>query len=100
MRNGLIEAEALHQSLRQHELPDLMAEAAQGLQGHGELIDLLDQALVAEPPLMVRDGGFIAPGFDSDPDGARAPVSSTHPPLPPQTTLSISQAYRVLQKTT
>jgi len=71
IRNGLIEAEALHQSLTQQELPDLLREAAEGLQGHGDLIDLLDQALVAEPPLMVRDGGFIAPGHDGDLDAAR-----------------------------
>lgn len=71
IRNGLIEAEALHQSLTQQDLPDLLREAAEGLQGHGELIDLLDHALVAEPPLMVRDGGFIAPGHDADLDAAR-----------------------------
>jgi len=71
IRNGLIEAEALHQSLTQHDLPDLLRDAAEGLQGHGELIDLLDNALVAEPPLMVRDGGFIAPGYDEDLDAAR-----------------------------
>lgn len=36
-----------------------------------ELGGLLDAALVAEPPLLVRDGGFIAPGFDKDLDDAR-----------------------------
>ncbi|HAW34504.1 MAG TPA: DNA mismatch repair protein MutS, partial [Erythrobacter sp.] len=71
IRNGLIEAEALHQSLTQQDLPELLREAAEGLQGHGDLIDLLDQALVAEPPLMVRDGGFIAPGHSADLDAAR-----------------------------
>ncbi|HBB82439.1 MAG TPA: DNA mismatch repair protein MutS, partial [Sulfitobacter sp.] len=71
IRNGLIEAEALHQTLIQQDLPELLREAAEGLQGHGDLIDLLDHALVAEPPLMVRDGGFIAPGYDADLDAAR-----------------------------
>ena len=32
---------------------------------------LLDAALVAEPPLLARDGGFIAPGYDSSLDEAR-----------------------------
>jgi DNA mismatch repair protein MutS len=42
-----------------------------GLQGHEALRDLLDQALVAEPPLLVRDGGFVAAGYDADLDEAR-----------------------------
>ena len=41
------------------------------MQGHEALCDLLDRALVAEPPLLVRDGGFIAAGFDADLDEAR-----------------------------
>ena len=42
-----------------------------GLQGHEILLDLLDTALVAEPPLLVRDGGFIAGGVDAELDEAR-----------------------------
>ena len=34
-------------------------------------MDLLDQALIAEPPLLTRDGGFIAPGYDEELDEAR-----------------------------
>ncbi|MCZ8133593.1 MAG: DNA mismatch repair protein MutS, partial [Rhodobacteraceae bacterium] len=41
------------------------------LVGHEALVDLLDQALVAEPPLLARDGGFIAPGYDEELDQAR-----------------------------
>ncbi|PYE84472.1 DNA mismatch repair protein MutS [Pseudoroseicyclus aestuarii] len=52
-------------------LPDLLAEAAGNLTGLEELHDLLDQALVAEPPLLARDGGYIAPGHDADLDEAR-----------------------------
>ena len=36
-----------------------------------ELTDLLDRALVDEPPATIRDGGFIAAGFDADLDGLR-----------------------------
>jgi DNA mismatch repair protein MutS len=32
---------------------------------------MLDAALVAEPPVQARDGGFIAPGHDADLDAAR-----------------------------
>jgi DNA mismatch repair protein MutS len=51
--------------------PVLLAEAARALVGHEALVDLLDRALVAEPPLLARDGGFIAPGFDVELDQAR-----------------------------
>lgn len=50
----------------------LLAEAARDLVGHDTLIDLLDDALVAEPPLLARDGGFVAPGYDSELDETRA----------------------------
>ena len=53
------------------DLPPLLLEAAQSLTGHDSLLDLLDTALVAEPPLLARDGGFIAPGHDAELDDAR-----------------------------
>ncbi len=53
------------------DLPPLWPTAAQDLTGHEELLDLLDEALVAEPPLLARDGGFIAPGYDAELDEAR-----------------------------
>jgi DNA mismatch repair protein MutS len=42
-----------------------------GLLGHMGLIDLLERALVAEPPLLARDGGFIAPEHHDELDEAR-----------------------------
>ena len=41
------------------------------LDGFDELARFLTDALVAEPPLLVRDGGFIAEGHDTDLDEAR-----------------------------
>lgn len=38
--------------------------AADDLGDHNSMVDMLTRALVPEPPLMARDGGFIAPGFD------------------------------------
>ena len=52
-------------------LPEMLATAATRLQGHDDLIGLLDDALIAEPPLLARDGGFIADGHDADLDEAR-----------------------------
>ncbi len=53
------------------DLPDLLAEAVAALGGLDDLQDLLDAALVAEPPLLARDGGFVAAGYSDDLDDAR-----------------------------
>ncbi len=53
------------------ELPEMLRGLVQDLVGHEELHDLLDQALIAEPPLLVRDGGFIAAGHDPELDELR-----------------------------
>lgn len=71
IRNGLAAANDLADNLSQSDLPAKLAEASSSLRGHDDLIQLLDQALVAEPPLLARDGGFIAPGYDEDLDEAR-----------------------------
>ena len=38
---------------------------------HGALIDRLERALVAEPPALARDGGFVAPGYSARLDELR-----------------------------
>lgn len=52
-------------------LPEMLADATARLRGHDDLTGLLDTALIAEPPLLARDGGFIADGYDDDLDEAR-----------------------------
>ena len=69
IRNALIEADQIA-GLAQ-ELPQLLQQATNDLSGHTGLIDLLDTALVAEPPLLARDGGFVAEGYDAELDEAR-----------------------------
>ncbi|EPX82642.1 DNA mismatch repair protein MutS [Salipiger mucosus DSM 16094] len=71
MRNALTQAEAIAAALAGTELPPLLDEARGALTGHDELLALLDAALVAEPPLLARDGGFIAEGYDAQLDEAR-----------------------------
>ena len=71
IRDALAQAAALAETLRKTGTPALVAEAAAALEGHEDLAALLNAALVAEPPLLARDGGFIAPGFDADLDEAR-----------------------------
>ena len=71
IRNGLVQATQLHDTLAQTETPHLLTQAAGTLVGHDNLIDLLDIALIAETPLLARDGGFIAAGYDDELDEAR-----------------------------
>ena len=69
IRTGLIQA--LRISVLLSEAPPLLTAAAQALLGHEALIDLLDRALVAEPPLLARDGGYIAETYDEELDATR-----------------------------
>jgi len=71
IRNGLAQAIEICGLLGEVTLPALLTEALQNLLGHDALLDLLDQALIAEPPLLARDGGFIAPGYDAELDESR-----------------------------
>ena len=71
IRAALEATETLSSLLDSEDLPGLLREAAGALVGHETLRDLLSQALIAEPPMMVRDGGFIASGFDPGLDEAR-----------------------------
>ncbi|MGC8201241.1 DNA mismatch repair protein MutS [Aliiroseovarius sp. PTFE2010] len=70
IRDGLGQACDIAEAISE-DVPDLFVSAKQALRGHDTLTDLLDSALVDEPPLLVRDGGFIAPGYDDDLDESR-----------------------------
>jgi len=70
IRNTIGQAAVLSSQL-DCEMPMILADAASDLTGHDALLALLDQALIAEPPILSRDGGFIAPGYDPDLDEAR-----------------------------
>ncbi|WP_299619145.1 DNA mismatch repair protein MutS [uncultured Tateyamaria sp.] len=70
LRNGLTQAQTLHDTAPS-DLPDLLSKAFGDLDGHAVLIDRLETMLVAEPPLLARDGGFIASGCDDELDEAR-----------------------------
>ncbi len=69
IRNGLACGE--HLLLQMTGVPALLATEAAALTGHATLIDLLDRALIAEPPILTRDGGFIAESYDADLDDTR-----------------------------
>lgn len=71
IRGGLEAAEDISKQFEHSEAPALLAASAQDLVGHDQLLNLLDRALIADPPLLTRDGGFIASGYDADLDEAR-----------------------------
>ena len=71
VRAGLRQAGEIAQRLEPYELPGSLSDFAKALIGHDDIVALLDSALVFEPPLVARDGGFVAPGYDSDLDEAR-----------------------------
>lgn len=70
IRNGLVCAELL--SLQMQNMPAFLAKAATTLTGHADLSAILVDALIAEPPALIRDGGFIATSFDADLDETRS----------------------------
>jgi DNA mismatch repair protein MutS len=67
IRNGIAAATGLARLLAGQ--PGLLDPSDLG--GAQPLHALLDTALVGEPPLLARDGGFIAPGYDPDLDATR-----------------------------
>ena len=69
VRNGLEQATPVAEGLPS-DLPQ-SEEWRGALTGHGALLGHLSAALVAEPPALIRDGGFIADGHDVELDEAR-----------------------------
>ncbi len=71
IRTGLEQAERIAARLPA-DAPARLTSAAAALGWQEPLLALLGAALVTEPPLLVRDGGFIAAGFDPELDETRA----------------------------
>jgi len=70
LRSSLAVLPALHQQLDQLEHAHL-AQLQQQLNTHTELHDLLQGAIIDNPPVVVRDGGVIATGYDEELDELR-----------------------------
>jgi DNA mismatch repair protein MutS len=71
IRAGMEQAQRIAAELP-GELPALLRASAAALNADAGLLGLLEDALVADPPLLARDGGFVAQGHDADLDEARA----------------------------
>jgi len=71
LRDGLKQANDLSTNLQSQGLSEVLQTAVQNMTGHDQLTSLLENALIAEPPLLSRDGGFVAQGYNADLDEAR-----------------------------
>ena len=76
LRDGLESGEALAQSLRAEPEallppPAPLAEIVMCCSDHGATVGALAEALADEPPLLVRDGGFVRPGYRPELDEQR-----------------------------
>ncbi len=69
IRDGLAQAGAL--GALEGDLPEVLAAARTRLVGHGALVETLENALVADPPALARDGGFVAAGHSPELDETR-----------------------------
>ena len=70
IRAALGQAQLIHDMLP-GEMGQQLNSAKTALLGHDTLLALLNAALVDEPPLLARDGGFIAAGYDDELDTLR-----------------------------
>jgi DNA mismatch repair protein MutS len=74
---ALARARTLAAALARETPPPELAAAASALEarengGFSDLLRLLSEALIDSPPMLARDGGFIAKGFDPGLDAATA----------------------------
>jgi DNA mismatch repair protein MutS len=71
IRNGLLQSSIISKMLSRFALPKLIEEKLAIFPEQDKFLDLLSEALVDEPPILARDGGFIREGFDPKLDEAR-----------------------------
>ncbi len=71
LRHALTLLPELHQALSAAQSAPLLAQIDHELGTHTETLDLLQRALIETPPLLIRDGGVIADGYDPDLDELR-----------------------------
>lgn len=67
LRDTLIQLPAIQSELASIEVTHLKTLSA-AISEHPQLADLLDRALIDNPPVVIRDGGVIKEGFDAELD--------------------------------
>ena len=71
IRGGLALTAEFRESLQSPHLPSGLVQCLDDLGAHGELVLTLSEALAAELPLLARDGGVIAAGYNPSFDELR-----------------------------
>ena len=71
LRDAIAQAQQMADSLAATTLPETLATSIEAMVGHNALSSLLAKALQEDLPILLRDGGFIAKGFNVDLDDAR-----------------------------
>ena len=71
LRDAIAQAQVVRDFFCTTMQPDTLRAALDALTGHDDLAALLGQALQQDLPMLARDGGFIASGFDAELDEAR-----------------------------
>ena len=69
---GLSQGQEIARQFKNQDLPAEIKLAIEKLTGHDEILSILQKAIVPEPPLLVRDGGFVSEKFNSELDETRA----------------------------
>jgi DNA mismatch repair protein MutS len=64
--------------LEHAQCPILLQECMDKLQPNPELLNFIERAIVNEPPVWLKDGGVIAPGFDQELDELRSIHQHAH----------------------
>jgi len=70
LRQSLAILPEIQQQLAHNEVP-LLTDITAQIGEHPDLICLLTKAIIANPPVLIRDGGVIAPGYHAELDELR-----------------------------
>lgn len=70
LKNALLTLPELQSQLQEHDAPRI-AELASQISTFDNLAALLNNAVIDNPPMVIRDGGVIAEGYDSELDDLR-----------------------------
>ncbi len=71
IKNGLVQADLFLQNFPIEALPIDLQQTFKSLQTDSKIVDLLDAAMQDEPPLLMRDGGFVKQGYNTELDELR-----------------------------
>ena len=71
LKNALAQLPALQKCLTKHKNSHLK-QLSENISEHPKLLALLNKAIIETPPLLIRDGGVIATGYDKELDELRS----------------------------